>query len=459
MLKKKMSMMLSGILIAGTLMACGNVGDEDTVDVTEDKGMDTIGQTVEFDPNKLVNDGEPITVDYWTWNEGDPAITLAEQYEKIYPNVKINVVNNPWDDYWTKLPLSLQGEDGPALFNIHNSQHELLFPYLAAYDISTEDLADDFLAIDTHVIDGEVYYIDSVINTGNMYYNKDLWEESGLTESDIPQTWNQFKEVSKKLTKYDGDKITQAGFNWNDEVYSAIYQGLNYQKGELLFKEDGETVNYDNDITKENLQFLIDLYEVDKVGSKDFGVDSSQSFGNGQSAIVYKWGYYITELNDNYPDINFGVFATPTPDEGIPFAYDRYNGESTPGINKNQTEGQQEVAQDFIRFIIANDDYSKEASLAYASFPNKKSLADDEEILDHPVLKAIAPRVDRLIWPGPFPSTVETTGTETMEDVLYNNVDMDEAVKTGQEKMEQDMSGSDFSSLETEYEFIEEANK
>lgn len=462
MKKSKMLVMLATFLMAGGLAACGNGSQGGsaggTTDTKEDKGMEVLGDQVKFDPNKLVNDGKPIDIEYWTWNEGDPAITMAKEYEKIYPNVSIKVVNHPWEDYWTKLPLALKGKNGPAVFNIHNSQHDLLIPYLQPYDIDLEDLKADFTSVDPHVIDDKVYYIDSMINTGNIYYNKKLWAEAGLTDQDIPKTWDQFREVAKKLTKKDGDKITQAGFNWNGETYSAIYQGLNYQKGELLFKDDGKVANYDNDTTKENLQFLLDLYEKDQVGSKDFGADSSQSFGNGQSAMVYKWGFYLNELNTNYPDIEFGVFATPTPDESVPMAYDRYNGESTPGINKNQTEEQQAVAQDFLRYCLANDEYSKAGALSLASFPTKKSLADNAEILDNPILKVIAPRVDRLIWPGPFPATIETTGTKTMEDVLFNGKDLDGALKSGQQQMEKDMRDTDFVSLENTYKFIDEAN-
>lgn len=461
MKKKKIFMALASLLMISGLVACGSSKDGGsaggTTDTKEDKGMEVLGDQVKFDPNKLVNDGEPINIEYWTWNEGDPAITMAKEYEKIYPNVTIKVVNHPWEDYWTKLPLALKGKNGPAVFNIHNSQHDLLIPYLQPYDIDTEELKADFTSVDPHVIDGNVYYIDSMINTGNIYYNKDLWKEAGLTDADIPKTWDQFREVAKKLTKKDGDKITQAGFNWNGETYSAIYQGLNYQKGELLFKEDGKVANYDNDTTKENLQFLLDLYNEDQVGSKDFGADSSQSFGNGQSAMVYKWGFYLNELNTNYPDIDFGVFATPTPDESVPMAYDRYNGESTPGINKNQTEEQQVVAQDFLRYCLANDEYSKAGALSLASFPTKKSLAENKDILDNPILKVIAPRVDRLIWPGPFPATIETTGTQTMEDVLFNGKALDSSLKAGQEQMEKDMKDTDFTSLESSYQFIDEA--
>ncbi|HCE12994.1 MAG TPA: sugar ABC transporter substrate-binding protein [Enterococcus sp.] len=447
-----------GLAAVGVLAACGSSNNSSggTTDTTEDKGMEVLGDSVTFDPNKLVNDGEPIEIEYWTWNEGDPAITMAKEYEKIYPNVTIKIVNNPWDDYWTKLPLALKGESGPAIFNIHNSQHDILIPYLAPYDIEVADLQADFTSVDPHIIDGNVYYIDSMINTGNIYYNKTLWADAGLTDADIPQTWDELREVAKKLTKMDGDTITQAGFNWNGETYSALYQGLNYQNGQLLFKDDGTVVDYDNDTTKENLQFLIDLYDKDQVGSKDFGAESSQSFGNGQSAMVYKWGWFLNELDTNYPDIDYGVFATPTPTTDTPFAYDRYNGESTPGINKNQSDAQQAVAQDFLRYCLANDDYSIKGALSLASFPTKKSLAENADILANPVLEAIAPRVERLIWPGPFPATVESTGNETMEDVLFNGKDLDTAITDGQSKMESDMKDTDFTSLEDAYQYFDE---
>lgn len=414
-----------------------------------------IGDTLKYDTSKTVNNGEEITLEYWTWNDGDPAIALSEEYMQLHPNVKINVVQHPWEDFWTKLPLSLQS-GGPALFNIHNSQDNLLKPYLAAYELDIEALKEDFNGVEPHIReDGKVYYIDSVINTGNIYYNKKMWEEAGLTEDDIPTTWDEFREVAKKLTITEGDKLVQAGFNWNGNTYSGIYEGLNYQKGALLFNEDG-TVNYDNDITKENLQFLIDLYEVDGVGSKDFGTDAPMSFGNSQSAMTYQWGWFKNELDSKYPDVDYGVFATPTFTDEVPFAYDRYNGESTPGINANQSEEQQAVAQDFINFILANDEYELKAAEAFASYPTKKTLSDHEVVTSNPILTAIGSRVERLIWPGPFPATVETSATKAMEDVVFNNANIDEALSNAQDQMDRDMRQSQFKSLESSYQFFDE---
>ncbi len=72
------------------------------------------------------------------------------------------------------------------------------------------------------------------------------------------------------------------------------------------------------------------------------------------------------------------------------------------------------------------------------------------------MLKVLAPRIERLIWPGSFPSTIETTANQVIENILYNGQDIDAAIKEGQEKMEFDMKDMDFTSLEDKYQFYSE---
>lgn len=428
-------------------------------DDNPDKGLEVLGEAIKYDPNHLVNDGEPIDLEYWTWIEDDAVSKLIKDYEKIYPNVKIKTVIQPWEDIWTKLPLALKGNNGPALFAGHTTQHNNLINYMAPYDIPIDELRADFPSVEPHIIDGKVFYTDSVISTGNIFYNKTLWKEAGLTENDIPKTWDQLREVAKRLTKIDDSgKMTQAGFNYNGGGgYDALIMAMNYQKGQLLYSEDGKEIAFNNDITKENTKILVDFYEKDKIGSKDFGDDSTMSFGNGQSAMVYKWGWMAGELSTKYKDLEYGVFATPTFDaETVPFAYDRYNGEITPGINKNQSKEQQAVAQDFLKYLLANDKYTKENAFKNSGFPAKESLSEDKEILEHPVLRELAPRIERLIWPGPFPSTIESTSSQVIQNILYNGESVDKAVKNGADKMNKESQGDAFVSLESSYKYFDE---
>ncbi|WP_339345601.1 extracellular solute-binding protein [Bifidobacterium apis] len=449
------------------LSACGAGGGqgEGQTDTKADKGLKTLGVNVKYNPNHLVNKGKPIQLEYWSWvdKEQDPISAMTRDYQKIHPNVTFKIVNVAWADYWTKVPLALKGKNGPALFAIHNSQDALLKPYMAPIDIPADQLKADYTGVSAHLEKGKAYYIDTVINTGNIYYNKKLWKEANLTDSDIPKTWDQLVTVAQKLTKWDGSKMVQSGFNLNgDEAsagYPGLWQGLNYQKGELMFDSSGTKPNYKNETTKENMQFIKDLYDKYKVASTAFGVDMGQSFGNGQTAMVYQWGGFAGTLKLKYPDIDYGVFATPTFSEQTPFAYDRYNGESTPGVNKNQSKEQQEAAQDFLKYILANDKFIKDDAKAFNSFPAKKSLQNDSEILSMPIMAAIKPRIDRLIWPGPTPSTMESSAKKSFQDVFQNHKSIDSALDSTQALMEKDIKGTGFKSLEPAYAFYKEARR
>ena len=451
MRKRVIAAALAAMMAVTGLAGCGGSGTgKEEAKKNIEVPTEPFGDTIKYDPSVEINGGKDITVELWEWGSDELFQEIIDGYTAIDPNVTINLVNNPWEDYWTKLPLALDGENGPAIFNIHNSYHENLINYMAPLEIPLEDLQADFTGVDAHVIDGEVYYIDYGMMTGSVYYNKDMWEAAGLTEADIPKTWDEMREVAKKLTIKEGDTIIQAGLNFNDDFHQNYLLGLNYQLGENLFEEDGVTPKVNSDAMKQVMQMLVDMYEVDGIGSKDFGEKGADSFGQGQSAMVIQWGHYYNTLQTTWSDINFGVFEIPTFD-GNPYAYNRYNGESTFGVNKNAPEDQQAVAQDFIKYFLANDDAQVAFNLAMSTFPAKKSLADNEKILENPSLKVLAEHIDHYIWPGPMPATMETSLKKAGQDIFFNGVDIDTALNEAQQNIIKDMKNSDFKSVENLY--------
>ena len=459
MKKKVLAAIMAAAIAATALAGCGSgaagsTGGSDSAAASASASAPTepFGDTVKYDPSVAINDGKDITVELWEWGNDELFQQVIDGYQAIHPNVTIKLVNNPWEDYWTKLPLALDGENGPAIFNVHNSYHENLINYLAPLDIPLEDLQADFNGVEAHVIDGKVYYIDYGMMTGSVYYNKDMWEAAGLTENDIPKTWDEMREVAKKLTIKEGDSLVQAGLNFNDDFHQNYLLGLNYQLGDNLFLEDGKTPNVNTDNMKKVMQMLVDMYEVDGVGSKDFGEKCADSFGQGQSAMVIQWGHYYNTLKTTWTDINFGVFEIPTFD-GEPYAYNRYNGESTFGINKNAPAEQQAVAQDFVKYFLANDEAQIAFNMAMSTFPAKKSLASNEEVMQNPSLSILAEHIDHYIWPGPMPSTMETSLKKAGQDIFFNGVDIDTALNEAQESIIRDMKSSTFVSVENLYKY------
>lgn len=442
-----------GLAAAGTLASCGSDGPK-KLD-TAPSGHPVQGETLTYDPNHFVNDGEPITLEWWLW-DGDTIFgKFAEAYSAIHSNVEIKIVKQPWEDYWTKLPLALKDGGNPAIFNIHNSYHANLFPYLEPYGVDAEALKADYEAVEAHVIDGKVYYIDYGLMTGVIYYNTDLWAKAGLTDADIPQTWDQLREVAKKLTVAEGDSITQAGFNFNNQ-FNAFTPGMPYQHGQNLFAEDQKTPTFASDAMAQVIELFQGFYDTDKVGSKDFGNDSAESFGQGQSAMVYSWTHLGGLLATDFPDIKYATFRTPLPEASAePYAFDRYNGESTLGINKNADDKAKAVAQDFLAFFLTSKDALKGLCTNYHVFPMYKPLASDADIVKDPQLKSLATGIDRYIWPGPLPATFEESSKTMWQDILFNGKSADEALKAAQATIEKDLSSLDFVAVEDKYKYYQ----
>ncbi|WP_124040251.1 extracellular solute-binding protein [Neoactinobaculum massilliense] len=443
------------LALAGCSSSSGSVGDAKT-DTNADKGLPIAGQAVQYDPNTLVNDGKPIQLQWWAWQDVEQYQQIADDYQKIHPNVDIQVVNQPWDDYWTKLPLELKGSNGSTLFNIHNSQHNNIKSFLEPYDIPVDKLKADYEGVATHIDEnGTVPYIDLGFMSGAIYYNTDMWNAAGLTEKDIPTTWSELRTVAKKLTERDSSgNLTRAGFSFNDEG-SAFQMGLAYQRGQNLFKSDLKTPDVDNSANRDVITTMLAIYE-DGSGDKDFGASGTDSFGQGQAAMTYAWGWFSGTLRNDYPDINWSAFPTPVPDDtDTPYAYDRYNGESTFGINANASDEQKAVAQDFLRYFLTNKEALLQLSKDYSVFPSYKPIADDPSLQEDPAIAAFR-GLDRYIWPGNIPATFETNYGQMWQDILYNGVTPADGLTSAQKNIETDLKSTEFTSVENRYEHYQQ---
>lgn len=447
-MKRNLSRLISTVLALVMLFTVASASAEASA---------ILGSKIQYDTSKAINNGEDIEIEFWYWTgASDLFKSVVNQYTAIHPNVKITLVENPYDDYWTKLPLALQGSNGPAIFNVHNSHHENLINYLAPYDIPVEDLEEDFVGVSAHVIDGKVYYTDYGMMTATMYYNKAMWNAAGLTEADIPTTWDQFREVAKKLTiRNEKGELIQAGFSFNGGAQGDVL-GMQYQYGQNLFTEDGK-VTFNNDAIKTVVQRMKDIYEVDGSGDYNFGNNSGDNFGQGMIAMYLGWGFMHGLFQALWPETEFGSFEIPTPTEDVPYAYHRYNGESTFGINKNAPADQQAVAQDIVRFFLANDQLQKEFVLANSIFPAKKSLANDSDILSVSSIAVLANHIDRYIWPGPMPSAVENNMKIALENIFYNGEDVEAALQNAEDACNEELASSEFVPVESSYAHADEA--
>lgn len=431
-MKKLISTFLALALAASALAGCGTTPAPSAASPgsapasagtsTPAEALDIIGTgAVTYDPNVPVNNGEDITISFWYDDPGPEGYQrwarAIEDYQKIHPNVTFDVNKSlGWGDYWAKLPVAVANGTGPDLMHFHLNWYTDFVPNLAEPypDDLAEALKKDFTGIEPMMYDGKVYTIPVGDSTGVMFYNKELWAEAGLTEADIPTTWDELRAVAKRLTKFDGDKIVVNGLDIADGYFLLA---LNYQKGYNVFAEDGKHSQMNNPGALEAAKMLQGFITEDKIFAPGSGA-AQERFGNQQSAMMYNWTWAGGWLEGNVGDtFEWGVFPTPT-FEGSQVV-DRNNPEVSAVVNAKSSEENKAVAMDFLRFYFASDEYLVELGNKTYTFPTKLTCQQDPSIQANQVVSCIGTYIDKTVWTGIWHSGVDPAVAQILGDELF----------------------------------------
>jgi multiple sugar transport system substrate-binding protein len=424
-----------------------------------------IGDHLTYDPRVPVNNREKITITFWTQVEQEPIYReLIDDYTALHPNVSVDLVSSSFDDHFNKLLIALRSGIGPDLFHVHNSFAAELVPYMQPYPntvIPLDDLMNDFRQVSSHVADGsKVYFIDTGLMTSCIYYNKAMWKEAGLGDSDFPRSWADLRKVAKRLTRYDSSgRVVRAGFNPNG-MGSSLFLALDLQQGRRLFADDGPNRPLlDTKASVVSMSLLRDLYRVDR--SADQRLPSAhESFGVESSAMIYSWGWTNVWLKHNYPNLDFGVFPTPSWTGGTPFAYDRNNGESSMGVNIASPRDKQAVAFDLIKFFLASKKYLISLSLDFGVAPSKYSLDAEPALMNDPLLGTFAKTLDRTEWPGPLPAFYEDTiASDLVDPVVIDGRDIHTSLTQAEKRLTALFRQSSFATMERKYRYYSQLSE
>ena len=143
---------------------------------------------------------------------------MFENYMKKVPNVKIEQMFVPGDDYYTKLQTLGASKTLPDIFYVAETrvtefaQAGLLSdltPYYEKYPKLTEDLVEGVLKYGE--FDGKPYGHLKDWTSYVMYLNKDLFAEAGVELPTSDWTMDDYLEIAQKLTKKSGDRVVQYG--------------------------------------------------------------------------------------------------------------------------------------------------------------------------------------------------------------------------------------------------------
>lgn len=331
--------------------------------------------------------------------DGKTLESIVDDFNKSQDKYEIDAQLQPWSTIGETMVTKVTSGDGPDFVTTgaDNGQgwsldgtFQCVSDFYDDDQYETKNYIENVVNQITFDIDGskEKCAVPMGYAPTSIWYNTDMWQAAGLTDADIPTTWEQLLEVSKKLTKSDG---SQYGIALSDLGWSAFMKG----NGTGLYTADGKvSIN-----SKENKAFLEQMREFYKGGYTVSGMDDTaarESFESGQSAMVIVGPWEDQAATDK--GINHNTFAVP---DGAG-SYKYSNGKT--GSNTGSTGlywwvtsqvGDTEKLPgiyDFFKFYNNHDNQVK-WSLGSAYPPNNTTVTADE-LSDRPLIAKIAQYTD-----------------------------------------------------------------
>jgi len=153
---------------------------------------------------------------------------------------------------------------------------------------------------------GKFYCAPKDFSTLQLIINKDMWSAAGLTDSDIPKTWDQLQAVSKKLT---GNGHVGLGISGE---YARIGSFM-VQAGGNLMNDDSTKATANSDANVKALDFVKTMLNAgDLKYAKDLGAGwGGEAFGKGLAAMTIEGNWITGAMKSDYPNIKYQVAELP----------------------------------------------------------------------------------------------------------------------------------------------------
>lgn len=287
-MKKTLAMVLSLVMMLVLAAGCGNSSSPGSDSSSGDGGAGTepaeAKGTVEFM--------------YWGGEQKEAMEEIANGFMAEHSNIKVNLTQVPNDQYWTKLLTSIASGAPCAdvcwinpTYAVSMMNANQLVNVQDLYDSKEIDSA-NFVqaALNSYTgDDGNLYGVPKDFQTVCLIYNKQLFDDAGLSYPGNDYTWEQMLSDAQKLTKTENGTTTQWGYVHNASVMSSWFVYC-YANGGVLFDKEANGGKYiDTEANRQAFQNAADLifkYGVAPDGSVTAETTPDELFMNGKVAMI-----------------------------------------------------------------------------------------------------------------------------------------------------------------------------
>lgn len=258
-LKKTLALTMATTLVATSLVGCSSKEKE-----TEKKPAVSAEDTNWEGAKKAAElEGKLTYMHFGDDYEREMYANVFDSYMAYAPNVEVEQMYVP-ADYDTKLKTLAAAGNLPDLFwageggiRAYKDAGMLadLTPYLEEYPQLTENIVDGVL--DFGNFDGKQVAFPKDWTSYVMYLNLDMFEEAGVEVPTNDWTIDEYKEIAKKLTRKNGDRVEVYGTAINNYRADWINWMGNY---DAEWFKDGKS-NLSSPEALQGLQVMSDLIE------------------------------------------------------------------------------------------------------------------------------------------------------------------------------------------------------
>ncbi len=415
-----------------------------------------------------------LNLEVWgIFDDSDVFYEINQQYTKNNPRIqeiKYKKISNNTTEYEKELTDAIAGGNGPDIIFFGNnwlSEHKNKIVALPESEQYTDFFKENFVDVvkDDFVEKNQIYAMPLYCDTLALFYNKDLFNQAGLTTP--PETWSALMDYVDYLTRTDSNgNITQSaialgrsknpgGINRASDILTLLMM----QEGIEIYDKTSQKVSFAN---QKKSSSVLDFYtQFALAGSKaytwnstmDYSVDS---FKSGKTAMMINYAYWKNRLKEESPKLNFDTASVPQQDLNNKVNFSNYwglavvkNKELQP-ITTNQPinytqENRIDEAWKYIQYLTTKP-IQNENTAVLEFDPNEKYLENtnkpaarrdliDKQKNNSEINEFALQALTAKSWAQPKNLVVEEIFTEMINEVVSGAKTSHEALKSAESRI------------------------
>jgi multiple sugar transport system substrate-binding protein len=301
-------------------------------------------------------------------SSGDAETNAVKAAAAAFASSSSNTVTvNPAQDIGQQLGQAFAGGNPPDVFYVDASRFADYASIGALYPYGNKvpDANDFYQSLrQTFTYQGQLYCIPKDFSTLALEINTDLWAKAGLTDADVPTTWDQLVTVSKKLKAKGITPLATA--DTRDRLGAFVVEN-----GGWWANQDDTQATADSPQNVQALQFVQMLLK-QKLAVYPKQVDAGwggEAFGKGKTAMAMEGNWIRGAMQSDYPTIKYEVKPLPSGPAGPgTLSFTQCWGISAKSKFKDQ-------AIKFVEYMTAKDQQLTFAK-AFGVMPSRQSAKD-----------------------------------------------------------------------------------